>query len=357
MSRLLGFTAAPRAPEADWIGSLRIASGTADVPVSRVPAAWLLDWLADFELLPLYLAVALLASRILRDRDRGRSQSWSVFAAQLAAGSVLCLTLVATMKAALALPRPASAAVAGAHGLFELYAFPSGHAAFAAVLAMSAWRFMAPPARSGLVAFVLGAGLARIVLGKHYWLDVYAGWLLGVACAWAATATVRIAARDRWAAGCLALAALVLVADLMTKLAASAFIPYATAVPVSAFFNLVHWHNPGAAFSFLSDASGWQRPALIVVAALVSLWLARAIRSAAFSRLERVAFAAILGGAVANALDRLLRGAVVDWLDVHWAGVHWPAFNLADVSITLGAAGLVAAAFGATQWFSTQARP
>lgn len=356
MSPLPGLTGAPRAPEADLVESLRIASGTVDVPLSWVPAAWLLDWLADFEMLPLYLAVALLASRVLRNRDRGRSQSWSVFAAQLAAGGVLCLTLVATMKAALTLPRPAGAAMAGAQGMFDLYAFPSGHAAFAAVLAMCAWRFVALPKRIGLLAFVLSAGLARIVLGKHYWLDVYTGWVVGTACAWASVAVVRIVARERWAIGCFTLAGFIVVVDLLTKLAASISVPYETAVPITSFFNLVHWHNPGAAFSFLSDASGWQRPVLIVVASVVSIWLVRAIRSAAFSRLERVAFAAILGGAVANAFDRLLRGAVVDWLDVHWAGVHWPAFNLADVSITLGAAGLAAAAFGAKHWFSTQAR-
>ena len=344
----------PAVPEAHWIASLRIASGAADPPVAWVPVAWLIERLAAFEYLPLYLGLALLAAWSLKGRDPERARECRVFAVQLAAAGIVCLTLVATAQAALALPRPPSATAA--HDLTNLHAFPSAHAAFAAVLAWSAGRLLAWSGRIALLALVLGAGLAGVALGKHYWLDIYAGWLLGAACAWLAATVLRTAERDRWAAASFALAAFVLMADLLTKLAASGAIAYATAVPITSFFNLVHWRNPGAAFSFLSDATGWQRPFLISVATLASVWLARAIRAPTASPLERLAFGAILGGAAANGVDRALRGAVVDWLDFHVAGFHWPAFNLADVGITLGAAGLLVAALRPTGRLPMQER-
>jgi len=106
----------------------------------------------------------------------------------------------------------------------------------------------------------------------------------------------------------------------------------------------VRVHNAGAAFSFLSDAGGWQRwffTGLGTVAALVMVWM---LRAHAGQRLFCSAVSLILGGAVGNVIDRLLHGHVVDFLDFHWdflaglfLGGHFPAFNLADSAITLGA--------------------
>jgi signal peptidase II len=135
------------------------------------------------------------------------------------------------------------------------------------------------------------------------------------------------------------LALLVLLLDQASKFWVMAvFDPY-DRLAVLPVFNLVLVFNEGAAFSFLSDAGGWQRYFFIGLAAVVSVvlvfWLARLQRH---QRLEAAALALLLGGAVGNLIDRLWLGHVVDFLDFHWRGWHWPAFNLADSAITLGVA-------------------
>ena len=108
-------------------------------------------------------------------------------------------------------------------------------------------------------------------------------------------------------------------------------------LPVLPFFNLVLTFNEGAAFSFLSDAGGWQRwffigLTLAVSAALV-VWMSR-LRSD--EKWLAAALALVLGGALGNLVDRVRLGRVTDFLDFHWQDWHWPAFNLADSAITLG---------------------
>jgi signal peptidase II len=97
-------------------------------------------------------------------------------------------------------------------------------------------------------------------------------------------------------------------------------------------------HNFGAAFSFLNNEGGWQRWGFTVFAAIVSLvilvWIARLSTQ---QKLEGVALALILGGALGNLYDRVTLGYVVDFLDFHWSGWHFPAFNIADSGICLGA--------------------
>jgi signal peptidase II len=104
-------------------------------------------------------------------------------------------------------------------------------------------------------------------------------------------------------------------------------------------FNIVRAHNPGAAFSFLADAGGWQRWAFSVFAIGASIafvyWL-RAV-SIATQGFLAAGLALILGGAVGNVIDRLEHGYVVDFLQVHWGGSYFPAFNVADSAITIGA--------------------
>jgi signal peptidase II len=110
---------------------------------------------------------------------------------------------------------------------------------------------------------------------------------------------------------------------------------------VTPFFDLVLVYNPGAAFSFLSTASGWQREFFIGVALAASVLMLHLLRKHAADRLFCLALSLILGGAVGNLIDRFRIGAVVDFLHFHAGQYYWPAFNLADSAITCGAALLI----------------
>lgn len=134
----------------------------------------------------------------------------------------------------------------------------------------------------------------------------------------------------------LALAVGVMLADQAAKRQVVASLPYGASEPLTPFFNLVHVLNPGAAFSFLSGAGGWQRYLFIALALAVSAFLIFLLLRQTLSRLEAGGYSLVLGGALGNASDRFLHGAVVDYLDFHLAGWHWPAFNLADSAIVLG---------------------
>lgn len=136
----------------------------------------------------------------------------------------------------------------------------------------------------------------------------------------------------------------VVVLDVATKWLIQALLPYATSIPVTAFFNLVHYWNTGAAFSFLADAGGWQRYFFIALAVAVSAAIAWMLRKP-LPLAEAVGFSLIVGGALGNAFDRSVRGHVVDFLDFHLRGWHWPAFNVADIAITSGAALLIVSTF------------
>ena len=125
---------------------------------------------------------------------------------------------------------------------------------------------------------------------------------------------------------------------------------------VTSWFNIVHVSNPGAAFSLLADAGGWQRWFLTVVGIAVSLVLAWLLRRGVASRLEAVAYVGLIGGALGNVTDRLRFGAVVDYLDLHWRGMHWPAFNLADM-LVVGSAGLLVLASFAPDRPAPQPQP
>ena len=139
----------------------------------------------------------------------------------------------------------------------------------------------------------------------------------------------------------LGLAGLIIVLDQLTKLWVLATLKLGERIEVTSFFNLVLVFNPGAAFSFLSDAGGWQRWFFVVLAIAVSGWLTFLIRRHAAERLLPAAAALILGGALGNVIDRIRFGAVADFLDAHAAGWHWPAFNIADSAISVGVALLV----------------
>jgi signal peptidase II len=139
----------------------------------------------------------------------------------------------------------------------------------------------------------------------------------------------------------LALALIVLIADQFTKVLVMGYYKLGDSTTVTSFFNIVRAHNTGAAFSFLSNAAGWQRwlfTAIGIAAALLILWM---LKSHAGQKLFAFAMACILGGALGNVIDRMLHGYVVDFLDFHWAGWHFPAFNVADSAITVGAICLI----------------
>jgi signal peptidase II len=138
------------------------------------------------------------------------------------------------------------------------------------------------------------------------------------------------------------IALIVLVLDQLTKTWVIAEFYLGQREIITSFFNLVHVHNYGAAFSFLSDAGGWQRwffAALsAVVSAVIVVWISRLPKT---RWIESLALALILGGALGNLYDRLVLGYVVDFLDFHWSGSHFPAFNVADSGITTGAVLLI----------------
>ena len=102
-------------------------------------------------------------------------------------------------------------------------------------------------------------------------------------------------------------------------------------------FNLTLVFNTGAAFSFLSDAGGWQRWFFVaigvVVSAVMVVWLGKL---QARERLTAYGLAFVIGGAIGNLIDRVWLGKVVDFLQWHWQDWYWPSFNLADSAITLG---------------------
>jgi len=134
----------------------------------------------------------------------------------------------------------------------------------------------------------------------------------------------------------LTLSGVVIALDQLSKFWVLLKLDFGRSIEVTSFFNLVLVYNAGAAFSFLANAGGWQRWFFVVLALVISVWLVIMIRQHAKERLLPLAAALILGGALGNVVDRILYGAVIDFLDVHVGLHHWPVFNLADSAITLG---------------------
>ncbi|HEX5788568.1 MAG TPA: signal peptidase II [Woeseiaceae bacterium] len=148
---------------------------------------------------------------------------------------------------------------------------------------------------------------------------------------------------DRRFAVWMAVALAVLIADQLTKLAVIHYIDLYGRVPLAPFLNLTHQRNPGAAFSFLADAGGWQRWFFTVLAAVVSaiigVWLWRARHTAPLPLAAGLSL--VLGGAVGNLVDRLRHGYVTDFIQVWFGNWPFPSFNIADAAISVGAALLI----------------
>ena len=138
-------------------------------------------------------------------------------------------------------------------------------------------------------------------------------------------------------------AVVVAIADQLTKWAIVEWVPLYDKIPLNSFINLTHQKNPGAAFSFLADAGGWQRWFFVVLATgvsvVIAVWLWR-IRNDAQTVLS-AGLALVLGGAVGNLIDRVLLGHVTDFIQVWFGNWAFPSFNIADAGISVGAALLI----------------
>ena len=138
------------------------------------------------------------------------------------------------------------------------------------------------------------------------------------------------------------LSGLVIALDQLSKQLAEAFLILHQPLPVLPWFNLTLMYNPGAAFSFLANAGGWQRWFFLCLALAISvvllIWLMRLQRQ---QHWQALALALILGGAIGNVIDRALFGHVIDFIQVYYERWYFPAFNIADSAITVGAVVLV----------------
>lgn len=136
----------------------------------------------------------------------------------------------------------------------------------------------------------------------------------------------------------LTLSVVVIALDQATKaLLGSHFHPGEKLV-LAPFLDLVFVFNRGAAFSFLSNADGWQRWFFVVLALAISAWILVELRRHVRGVLMPFGLSLVLGGALGNVIDRLTHGAVVDFLSFHAGPYYWPAFNVADSAITVGVA-------------------
>ncbi|MGN6512514.1 MAG: signal peptidase II [Lysobacteraceae bacterium] len=140
----------------------------------------------------------------------------------------------------------------------------------------------------------------------------------------------------------LGVSAAVIALDQLSKAWVLARLPEFRPVPViDGFWNWFRTYNTGAAFSFLSDAGGWQKYLFVALALAVSAvlarWLAKTPRGDWRTALP---FALVIGGALGNLVDRLLHGHVVDFIQWYWRDHYWPAFNIADSAIVVGAVAL-----------------
>lgn len=156
--------------------------------------------------------------------------------------------------------------------------------------------------------------------------------------------TYEFSSKSRWWLWCLVAIGLTAL-DQAIKQVVSTSLPLYANVPVTSWFNWTHVLNPGSAFSFLAQASGWQRYLFIAMGLIVSAILVFSLWRGVASRLVTASYICIVAGALGNVIDRVRLGAVMDYLDFHWKLWHWPAFNFADVLVIGGAILLVLSSF------------
>lgn len=134
----------------------------------------------------------------------------------------------------------------------------------------------------------------------------------------------------------LAIALIVLLLDQLSKWSALSNLQMGVPEPVLPFLNWLLLFNPGAAFSFLAEGSGWQRWFFTILGLGAAIYIVYLLYKSQSEKMLCLALSLILGGALGNVLDRIMFGAVVDFIDLHYANWHWPAFNIADSAITIG---------------------
>lgn len=143
------------------------------------------------------------------------------------------------------------------------------------------------------------------------------------------------------------LSVLTVVLDQLTKKIAEAELLLHKPVAILPSFNFTLMYNKGAAFSFLSEAGGWQRIFFVVLSTIISIFLFFWLKQISNdekqknNQLLQIAIALILGGAIGNLIDRAMTGAVVDFIQLYYSTYYFPAFNIADSAITAGAALLI----------------
>jgi signal peptidase II len=141
------------------------------------------------------------------------------------------------------------------------------------------------------------------------------------------------------------ISAIIVALDLYTKhLVQNAFV-YGEHLTINAYFDLVRYHNEGAAFSFLANAGGWQKWFFTVITAIAIIVISYLIIKYYADKLFCAGLSLVLGGAIGNLYDRLTLGYVVDFLYFHIDELYWPAFNVADSAICLGVALLLLDSF------------
>lgn len=142
------------------------------------------------------------------------------------------------------------------------------------------------------------------------------------------------------------IAIVAIVLDQLTKWMASTSLNMHEQNPVMPFFNLTLMHNYGAAFSFLSNAGGWQRWFFTIIAVVISIvlivWITRLKPT---ERWLGVSLGLVLGGAIGNLIDRVAYGYVIDFIQWYYDRFYWPAFNIADAAISVGAVMLLISSF------------
>lgn len=137
------------------------------------------------------------------------------------------------------------------------------------------------------------------------------------------------------------LALLIIVVDQITKVYFDSQLQYGERWPLLPFFDFTLLYNPGAAFSFLAGGAGWQRWFFTAIALAATGLIIYLLRRDPGQTLFCASLTCVMGGAVGNVVDRIQHGHVIDFLLFHWNGWFFPAFNVADVSITVGAVLLV----------------
>ncbi|MDN5843471.1 MAG: signal peptidase II [Alcaligenaceae bacterium] len=151
------------------------------------------------------------------------------------------------------------------------------------------------------------------------------------------TRSQRLRSLAQW----LVFAVFVIGLDQWSKVEFTQLLDYGQRMRVLPFLDFTLLHNTGAAFSFMAGGGGSQRWLFTGLALIAAVVILRLLYTHAAQTLFCGALACILGGALGNAIDRMMHGYVVDFVLFYWNDWYFPAFNVADIAITCGAALLI----------------